>query len=77
MANGYTAVASLQVPSATNVLFGNWGDLILADWADGFDVTVDPYSLATTGSVRVVILHLCDSGLRHAASFAISTNAIT
>jgi HK97 family phage major capsid protein/HK97 family phage prohead protease len=76
MVNGYTAVASKQVPAATNAGFGNWDDCIVADWA-GWDVTVDPYSLATTNQVRIIIQTLCDIGFRHAASFAISANAIT
>ena len=76
LVNGYPAVASKQIPDATNVLFGNWSDLIVADW-DGVDITVDPYSLSTSNQVRVVVQILTDSGLRHAASFSASINAIS
>mgnify|MGYP003344501397 CR=1 FL=1 len=71
--NGYNAVATNQVPTATSVIFGNWDDLILADWAQT-QVIVDPYSLSLQGQVRVVMQMLCDNGLRHAKSFTVSTN---
>lgn len=71
--NGFTAFASNQVPTATSVIFGNWDDLIIADWA-GSQVIVDPYSLSLQGQVRVVMQQLCDNGLRHAKSFSVSTN---
>lgn len=73
MVNGFTAFASNQVPTATSVIFGNWDDLIIADWA-GSQVIVDPYSLSLQGQVRVVMQQLCDNGLRHAKSFSVSTN---
>lgn len=71
--NGFTAFASNQVPTATSVIFGNWDDLIIAEWA-GMQVIVDPYSLSLQGQVRVVMQMLCDNGLRHSKSFAVSTN---
>jgi HK97 family phage major capsid protein len=73
MVNGFGAFATNQVPTATSVLFGNWDDLILADWA-GSQVIVDPYSLSLQGQVRVVMQQLCDNGIRHSKSFAVSTN---
>lgn len=36
------------------VVFGNWGDLIIAQWG-GYDITVDPYSQAITNQVRITI----------------------
>lgn len=74
--NGYTAVASKQITEATNVLFGNWNDLIVADFA-GVEVIVDPYSNATSSQIRVIIEMRSDIGIRHAGSFCKSTNAIT
>lgn len=71
--NGFQAFATNQVPTATSVIFGNWDDLILADWA-GSQVIVDPYSLSLQGQVRVVMQQLCDNGLRHSKSFSVSTN---
>ena len=71
--NGYKAYATKQVPS-DKVIFGNWNDLILADWA-GIDITVDPYSLSTSGQVRIVIMLLTDTAIRHAASFTVSSDS--
>ncbi len=73
MVNGFPALATNQVPTATSVIFGNWDDLILASWA-GLQVIVNPYSLDTVGQVRITMQELCDNGLRHAKSFSISTN---
>lgn len=69
--NGYPARATNQVPTATSMIFGNWSDLIIADW-DGLDVVVDPYSLSLQGQISVVIQTLTDVGLRHSKSFSIS-----
>lgn len=75
MVNGYPARATNQMPSATvnTTIFGRWDDLIVADW-DGLDVLVDPYSLGLNGQISVVIQTLTDLGIRHAKSFAISSN---
>jgi HK97 family phage major capsid protein len=74
--NGYTAVCSNQVPTGQNVCFGNWADCVQASWA-GVVVTVNPYSLDLQSQVRIVVQMLCDTGLRHAASFSVSANSIT
>jgi HK97 family phage major capsid protein len=71
--NGHRAMVSQQVPS-NKVIFGNFNDLIVADW-DGLDVVVDPYTLAANGQVRIVITLMSDVGVRHAASFSVSTDA--
>lgn len=70
---GLPAFASTQVPS-NKVVFGNWNDLIVADW-DGIDVVVDPYTLATAGQVQIVVMILTDNGIRHAGSFSVSSDS--
>lgn len=70
--NGYPARATNQMPTATGVLFGNWDDLILADWADT-SVLVDPYSLSLQSQISVVMQMLCDNGVRHTKSFSKGT----
>jgi HK97 family phage major capsid protein len=72
MVNGYPAVATNQVPTAQGVIFGNWDDLILADWADS-SFFVDPYSLSMQSQIRVINRLYCDNGVRHTKSFAIGT----
>ncbi len=70
--NGYPAGATNQVPG-DKVLYGNWNDLIMADWA-GVDVIVDPYTLKLKGQIEVTITLWTDNGIRHAASFTVSTD---
>jgi HK97 family phage major capsid protein len=69
--NGYPSLATNQVPTATSVIFGNWDDLILADWATS-NFFVDPYSLSLQGQIRVINRLYCDNGVRHGTSFAVS-----
>lgn len=71
--NGYPAEVTEQLPS-NRVVFGNWRDVIVADW-DAFDVVVDKYSLADQGLSRVVINSLTDTGVRHAESFCVSSDS--
>ena len=74
MVNGYKAFATNQLTTLPSVIFGNWNDLIIADWGPGGnEVIVDPYSLSMQGQVRIVIQHLTDVAIRHPKSFSIST----
>lgn len=83
--NGYRAGVTNSVPSnlskgtGTNlsaIIFGNFADLILGMWG-GLDLTVDPYSNSTSGTVRVVALQDVDVAVRHAESFSAMVDAIT
>jgi hypothetical protein len=38
------------------------------------DITVDPYSLSNTGSIRIVALQTVDVAVRHAVSFCVSND---
>ena len=76
--NGYRAEATNQMPSNLTkaygsslhgILFGNWNDLIIAQWGSGVDVLVDPYSNSLSGAVRVVLYHDVDIAPRHDVSF--------
>lgn len=71
--NGYRAEATRQVPN-NRVIFGNWADLILADWA-GIDVVVDPYSLKRSGQIEITVTVWTDCGVRRPASFCASSDA--
>ncbi len=84
--NGYSANVTNAVPSnlvkgasgavCSAIIFGNWADLILAFWS-GLDLTVDPYTNSTSGTVRVVALQDCDVAARHPESFAAMVDAKT
>lgn len=65
--NGYRTEVSNQI-TAGDVFFGNFADLLLGFWS-GLDLTVDPYSNSTSGTVRVVALQDVDIAVRNAVSF--------
>ena len=66
--NGYNAMVSNQI-TAGDVFFGNFADLIVASWG-GLDLMADPYSLSTSGNVRIVALQDTDIAIRHLESFS-------
>lgn len=68
MINGYNARISNQGTDG-NIYFGNWADLLIGMFG-GLDITVDPYTNSTSGTLRIVALQSMDVGVRHAASFA-------
>lgn len=83
--NGYNAYVSSSVPSALTkgsssdchaIIFGNWSELIIAQWA-GVDIVVDPYSLSKTAKIQLVINAWYDVAVRRAASFAAMKDALT
>lgn len=69
--NGYRTIVSNQA-TAGYCLFGNFSDLLIGMFG-GLDLTVDPYTASSTGTVRVVALQSVDVAVRHAVSFALGT----
>jgi HK97 family phage major capsid protein len=76
--NGYQTLISNQVPSnlakgtAKNLsalIFANLSDVLVGMWG-GLDLTVDPYSMSTSGTIRLVALQDIDIAFRHLESFA-------
>jgi hypothetical protein len=58
------------------MIFGNTSDLLVGMWS-GLDLIVDPYTAATSGTVRVVALQDVDVAVRHPESFAVIVDMIT
>jgi HK97 family phage major capsid protein/HK97 family phage prohead protease len=82
--NGYQAIATNQVSRtltkgtsdvASAIFFGNWSDLIMAEWGT-LDVNVDTATNSATGAVRIVALKDVDLAVRHAESFAAMKDAL-
>jgi HK97 family phage major capsid protein len=73
MVNGYRAVVTNSV-SGDKVVFGDFSQLIVADW-NGIDVSINPYVSDIAGLVRIVVQQWTDIGVRHAASFCVSTDS--
>lgn len=76
---GYPLMASTQVPSNLTkgagtslhaMIFGNWEELIIAQWG-GLDLVVDPYTASKTAQITLVINGWYDIAVKHAASFCI------
>ena len=86
MVNGYKCHVTNQIPSnltknssgavCSAMIFGNFNDLIFGLWG-ALDVNVDPFSLSTTGSVRVVVLQEADVAIRHLESFSAIKDMLT
>jgi HK97 family phage major capsid protein len=83
--NGYKAAISNAIASngtkgdgtaLSTMLFGNFDDLVIGLWG-ALDVTIDPYSLSTSGGLRLVALQNVDVTVRNAASFVACTDIVT
>ena len=81
---GYRAEVSNQSPSdlvkgtasdAHSIILGDWSKMILANWA-GYDLVVDPYTLATTGMVKVTANSWWDILVRYPKAFAAIKDAL-
>ena len=69
MLNGYRVGTTNQMP-ANSILFGNFVDLIIGQWGV-MDVLVDPYTLGTSGGIRIRVMQDVDMAIRHPESFAV------
>lgn len=69
---GWRAELTTQA-AAAKLWFGNWADLVQGFWS-GLDLMADPYSLSTSGAVRVTAFQDTDNGVRHAASFCMGVH---
>lgn len=65
--NGYPVLCTSAV-AGKGVIMGNWSDYVIGQWG-GIDLTVDPYTQAANGKVRLVINAYFDAKPRRADSF--------
>ena len=68
---GYPVKVTNQI-SAGTMLFGDFSQAILGSWGV-LDLTIDPYSLSSTGNIRVVAFQSVDVGVRQAGAFSKTT----
>ncbi|MBG8552350.1 phage major capsid protein [Hymenobacter guriensis] len=61
---------------ASAAIFGNWRDLLIPQWG-GLDITVDPYTLATEGEVRIIIQSFFDVLVQRPKAFAAVKDILT
>ena len=50
------------------LILGNFNDLVIGQWG-GIDLTVDPYTQAANGKIRLVVNAYFDAKPQRAASF--------
>lgn len=74
MVNGYPVNTTNNVPSGLGI-FGVGSEFIVADWA-GIDIVVNPFSLDTSGQIRVTVQQWTDNGCRHEVAFVVSTQSM-
>jgi HK97 family phage major capsid protein len=68
-ANGYEVVSTNNVAD-DYIVFANWNDFVVAQWG-AVELTVDPYTQAASGMVRIVVNAYFDAAKKREASFAI------
>jgi HK97 family phage major capsid protein len=81
---GYRAGVTTSVPSnlvkttenLSAIIFGNFADMLILQWG-GFDIVLNPYTLAKTNQMEIVINSYWDVVIRNAVSFAAMKDAIT
>jgi HK97 family phage major capsid protein/HK97 family phage prohead protease len=71
--NGYPVVVSNQLANK-DIIFGNFSQLIMGMWS-GLDLTVDPFTHSTSGTVRIVALQDLDVAVRQPSAFAYGQSA--
>ena len=65
--NGYPVLCTSAV-AGKGVVMGNWSDYVIGQWG-GIDLTVDPYTQAANGKVRLVINAYFDAKPRRSDAF--------
>lgn len=69
--DGTAALVTSNVPQE-KLAYGNWKDLKIGQWG-GIDLTVDPFTQATNGCVRLVINCYFDAKVARPEAFAFGT----
>lgn len=67
--DGTTAVATSNVATPGAFVYGDWSQFAVATW-DGVEITVDPYTQATKGCIRLVINAYMDAKILRPEAFA-------
>ena len=62
----------LSTSACMGLAIGNWADYVIAQWG-GIDLTIDPYSQATNGKVRLVVNAYFDAKPRREEAFLAAT----
>lgn len=82
--NGYGVATSTLSPSGLTkgastdcyaIIFGNFRDMVIGQWANGYDIVVDPFTGAKNATINIVVNSWYDMVIKHAQSFAACLDA--
>ena len=71
--NGYNTEVTNQIIN-NQVIFGDFSQLLVGLW-DGLRITVDPYTLGKSGSIRVIAMQNIDFAVKRPELFVIANKA--
>lgn len=71
---GFTAEESNNIPART-LVHGVFSELLLLEWG-ALDITVDPYTLAQLGIIRVISHHMMNVELQQPKAFVVADDAV-
>jgi hypothetical protein len=62
----------------SQLVYGNWQELLIAMWGS-LEILLNPFDSTgyTTGDVKIRAMQTVDINVRHAASFAVMSDALT
>ena len=69
------AEASSWLDTGDQLVFGSWDALVIGQWLDGIQVTIDPYSNAASNQVKFIVTMYVDIGLLRPGLFAVSVDS--
>lgn len=77
--NGYKCLVTTNMASGLQTakdeygaIFANWADYFIGQWG-ALDLTVDPYTMAGEGQIKLIVNAYFDAGIRRDESFAKTT----
>lgn len=68
----YPAFMSNVAP-AKKLILGDWSEMLVCRWGQGIELMADPYSLSTSGGIRLVTFLDTDVIVRQPEAFAVGT----
>lgn len=73
-----TLTKGTSTGNCSELIYGNWQELFIAMWGVT-EIMLNPYDATgfTTGDVLMRAFQTCDVGVRHGASFAVMSDALT
>ncbi len=70
--DGTKALNTSNVGTTKTIIYGDWSNLAIGSWGN-IDLTVDPYSKAAAGQVRIVVNAFFDAQKLRSNAFAVGT----